>query len=275
MSSTCIEKLPCPDCNSPGGLQTYLNVDEDLGMEWISSFCHSACWEEKGDPYTDGKIPEVHVKTPEEIAEEVAIVKSCKIFDLRKSYRGIPIEFYRSWGCRLLYSEFDGKTPYAIGFPMSDMGKLEGWKCRPLRKKDFYGIGRTNDVDPFGLERAFQLGGDILWFTEGEFDAIALDYCLTVAGGRNMYPVVSLTHGGGSLEKNLLKIIDRLKERGIKKLVFVLDDDDVGKAAGAVAQSMWPNVFIIRKPKGCKDANDAVKLGHEEEMGKLALGIIK
>jgi len=273
MSSTCIEKVKCPDCSNPNNLhiQPYLTIDDDLGMEWYTSFCHGECWEAKGDLYTGGKAPEVHVKTEEEIKAEVATIKSCPIFKLRKNYRGIPIGFYRSWGCRTLYSEFDGKTPYAIGFPYSLYAKLCGWKCRPLRKKDFYGIGKTSDVDPFGLERAFQLGGDTLWITEGEFDAIALDYCMTLVGKKSMYPVISLTHGGGSLAKNMELIVGRLHSFGIKQLVFVLDDDEVGHIAEEMAPSYWDDVVIVNKPKGCKDANDAVKLGFEEEMGRLAL----
>ena len=270
--SQCIEKLPCPDCGSSDSLQTYLNVDEALGVEWVTAFCHGACWETKPDPYS-GSIPEVHIKTEEEIQQEIADVTSCKIFTPRKHFRQIPTQYYRSWGVRSLLSEFDGKTPYAIGFPYSIYGKLCGWKIRPIRKKDFYGIGNTRDVDPFGLERAFKIGGDTLWFTEGEFDAIALDYCMAIASGKpnKKFPVVSLTHGGGSITKNFELILDRLKKRKIKRLVFVLDDDEVGHQAEQEAKRLWPEAIIIAKPTGAKDANDAVKLGLTKEMGKLAL----
>ena len=268
--ATCIEKLPCPDCGSSDSLQTYLNVDDALGLEWVSAFCHGECWETKPDPYS-GNIPEVHIKTEEEIQEEIEAVKTCKIFKPRKQFRGIPSAMYRSWGVRLLYSEFDGKTPYAIGFPVTLHGELVGYKCRPLRKKDFWGIGQTNSIDPFGFERALRLGGKTLWFTEGEFDAIALDYCLTVVGDKPKYPVVSLSHGGGSITQNLELIMDRLKINNYKNLIFVLDDDKVGHEAEAEALRLWPSAYIVRKPKGCKDANDAVKLRKTKEMGKLAL----
>ena len=269
--SACIEKIKCNDCGGSDCVQTYLNIDEDLGMEWYSSFCHGECWEEKGDPYGDKKAPEVHIKTREEIADEVATIKSCKIFKPNKAYRGIPSEFYRSWGVRVLLSEFDGRSPYALGFPVSIEGELSGWKCRPLRKKDFYGIGQTSHIDPFGLERALALGSKALWFTEGEFDAIALDYCMTLVGDKSMYPVVSLTHGGGSITKNLNMIHGRLKRLGIELLLFCLDDDEVGHAAEVEAKKLWPNVIIIKKPRGQKDANDAVKSGLAKEMGRLAL----
>lgn len=268
--STCVAKLPCPDCNSSDSLQAYLNIDKALGIEWYTSFCHGECWEMKGDPYAGKQAPKVHVKSEAEIAEELETIRSCKIFKPRSPYRGIPPKFFRSWGCRVLLSEFDGRTPYSIGFPMAEFGKLVGWKCRPFKKKDFYGLGRSADVDPFGLPRALAIRSNVLWITEGEFDAIALDYCLTLVGKAKKYPVVSLTHGGGSIEKNLNKIADRIEH--IKYIVLVLDNDEVGHLAEEKALEMAPNrVHIVRKPKGCKDANDAVQAGLAKQMGKLAL----
>lgn len=272
-TSTCIEKLACKDCGSPDALQTYLNVDSDLEMEWYSSFCHSTCGEQKGDPYGDCKAPEVHIKTKYEIQEELDTIASCPDFcDSRKVYRGIPSKFYKSWGVKLLYSEFDGKTPYAIGFPVYDESVVSGYKCRPLRKKDFYGVGKTTGVDLFGWERAILIPGDILWITEGEFDSIALDYCLTLVGTDDMYPVTSVTHGGDSIEKNFIKMGDRLNRYRV--IVLVLDDDIVGHKAEVTAKGLWgKKLVIIGKPKNCKDANDAVKQGYAELMGKMALGL--
>ena len=173
-----------------------------------------------------------------------------------------------------MLSVYDGKTPYAIAFPSEDEDGLAGWKCRPLAKKDFFGIGKTKDTYPMGWSRAMTVVDDILWFTEGEFDAVALDYCLTLVGREDMYPVVSLTHGGGSLEKNWEKIKGLVISQGIRVLVFVVDDDDVGHECERVAKTLWDNVVIIKKPRHCKDANDAVKLGYAEDMGRLAMGLI-
>ena len=267
--ATCVEKLACPDCSSSDSLQTYLNVDEALGMEWYTSFCHGECWENKGDPYS-GNAPKVYVKSESEIREEVEAGRACKLFKTNKPYRGIPSKFFQRWGVRLLLSEFDGKTPYALGFPMSDYGELVGWKCRKLLEKVDWGIGRTAGIDPFGLPRALKLSKDVIWFTEGEFDAIALEYAMNLAGKLNAYPVVSLTHGGGSIAKNFAYIEDRLENH--QWVVLVLDDDKVGHLAEETAKQIWPDrVVVVSKPKGCKDANDAVKAGLAIEMGKLAL----
>ncbi len=272
--SACIEKISCPDCQVQPNthLQTYLNVDEALGVEWYTSFCHGPCWENKGDVYTKlGQAPKKDIKTPEQLQAETDDVRECIIFKPKAAYRGIPPEFYRSWGCRLLYSEFDGCTPYAIAFPYSDYGKLCGWKGRPFNKKTFYAIGRTADADPFGLERALKIGGDTLWIVEGEFDAIALDYCMYLATGRKMHPVISLTAGGGSLEKNFDYIESRVK-RKYKHIVLVVDDDMVGEIAEITAIDLWGDmVKIVKKPTGCKDANDSVKNNKGKEQGMLAL----
>lgn len=271
MSSTCVESLPCHDCGSPGGRQVYLNKDDDLGVEWYTSFCHSACWEQKGDPYTDGvEAPKVIVKTAHEIWQEVKTITTCPIFIPKKPYRSIPGEAYKSWKLRVLLSEYDGKTPYALGFPMSDDLSLSGFKIRPFRKKAFFGIGQTSNCDPFGLVRALRIPSRILWVTEGEFDAIALDYCLTKVTLKKQFPVISLTHGGGSIEKNFNQIADILDD--YDEIRLVLDDDEVGHKAESTAIRMYGNkIKLISKPVGCKDANDAVENGKTTEMGKLAL----
>lgn len=271
--SACIEKISCPDCDIQPNthLQTYLNVDKVLGIEWYTSFCHGPCWEAKGDVYGDKVAPKAIIKSPEQLASETQDIKECVLFEPKQPYRGIPAKYYKSWGCRLLYSEFDGKTPYAIAFPYSDYGKLCGWKARPFKKKSFYAIGRTANADPMGLARADKVLEDILWITEGEFDAVALDYCMQLAGKAGIYPVVSLTAGGGSIDKNLTYIESRYKRR-LKYVVLVLDDDLVGRQAEETARDLWGSmVVLVKKPKGSKDANDAVLAGKAVEMGNLAL----
>ncbi len=280
--SVCLEKISCPDCEIQPNthLQTYNNIDESLGIEWFTSFCHGPCWEAKGDPYGEKAAPKKKFKTPEQLKQETNDVKSCKLFAPIEPYRGIPPKFYRSWGCRLLLSEFDGKTPHGIAFPYSDYGKLCGWKARAFKlarngKKIMYAIGRTADADPFGLARAMRHLTDTLWITEGEFDSIALDYCMRLVKPCSGYPVVSLTAGGGSIEKNLDYIESRIK-RKIKYLVLVLDDDEVGHLAEETARELWGTMVIcIKKPKGSKDANDAVKANQAVEMGKLALNFTR
>lgn len=274
-STACGSRMPCPDCGSSDSIQAFLNVDSDLGMKWYSSFCFGKCYCQKGDPYAGKSAPLAKIKTKEQLEEEVEDIRKCKIFEVPSSYRSIPSKYYKRWGCRMLVSEYDGKTPHAIAFPYSNQGKLVGWKARAFKlnsrgKKVFWAIGNTKNCDVFGLVRALRLGGDTIWFTEGEFDSIALDYCLSLVGESANYPVVSLTDGGGGIANNLAHIESRVRNR-FKYKVFVLDDDAVGHKAENIALKTWPEAIIIKKPSNCKDANDAVEAGKAIEMGNLAL----
>jgi hypothetical protein len=268
----CVEKLPCPDCGSSDSLQSFYDDLKDTHY----SICFGKCGlEPKGNPYKEGVAPQVQKKTNAQIEEEVRDIQACKIFDPKlKPWRGMEGSTFKSWGVRLLLSEYDGTTPYAAGFPMSDDGALVGWKVITLKGKKFFSVGDTRDCDPFGLERALKIGGRTLYITEGEYDAIALDYCLVKSQegsehGKKMYPVVSLTSGGGSITKNLKKIRKRIKNK-FSEVVLVLDDDAVGKAAEKAAREVMPEVLVVDKPRGCKDANDAVIAGLAIEMGNSA-----
>ena len=272
--ATCVESLPCDDCGSPAGVQVYLNVDEALGVEWYTSFCHSACWEQKGDPYVGKPPPAVHVKTEEERRSDLAVVQNCPRFMPKDPYRGIKPETLRSWGLRLLYSEYDGKTPYAIGFPYSKDGELWAYKIRPLANKKFFAMGLSMSVvDLFGIKRALSMHGDTLYITEGEFDAMALEDCMSMVKW-GWYPVVSAPNGGGSL----LKVLQEYDKDGAlwrrwQRIALVLDDDEVGKQAEEAVIAEWPerDIVVVNKPKHCKDANDALKKGYGLAMGRAAL----
>lgn len=275
--STCVEKLPCDDCGSSDSLQTYLNIDEALGIEWYTSFCHGACWENKGDPY-NGDAPEVHVKTEAELREEIETIRSCKVFTPRRPWRGIPPAEFGKWGSRLLLSEFDGKTPYGIAFPFTSYGDLIGWKCRALFKKgNMWAMGTTAGADMYGTKRAQIIskknGLRTLYITEGEYDAIALNYCMWLFQSMQ-YPVVSATNGGGSLYKNIEDYLDRFHKH-FDRIVLVMDDDEVGRLAVNDVVEGFPklNIAACPKPYGAKDANEALEAGHGKLMGQLALSI--
>jgi len=269
----CVEKIACTECGSSDGKQVFFDDIKDK----YYAICFAGCgMKAYGSPYEEGEGPTVVAKTQTEIDEEIREIQACKILTVEKGkqHRGMPGDVFKSWGVRLLLSEYDGKTPYAVGFPFSNQENLAGWKIRTLKDKNFFSLGDVKDADPFGFERAMKIGGKTLWITEGEYDAIALDYALVQCQkdtkfAKKMYPVISLTHGGGSITKNLKKIRKRIK-RKFSNVVLVLDNDAVGLKAEKEAQALWPDILVVSKPKGCKDANDAVQQGLTLEMGHLA-----
>jgi twinkle protein len=265
----CVEKIKCDDCGSSDGKQVFYNEESDS----YSSFCFAECNTYKGNPYKDGEAPKVKIKTPEEILQEIQEVQECKLLD--KATRGIPAKEFKQWGVRLILSEHDGKTPYAVGFGYTDEGKLSGWKISTLGRKCFYSVGATKNADPFGFERALKVGGRRLYITEGEWDAISLHYCLKEAQkntkyAKQNYAVISLPAGAGSVSKALQKIRTRIKGT-FKEVVVCFDADLCGAKAEKDVQKLIPQVLRVDKPQGCKDANDAVKKKMVYEMAKNAL----
>jgi twinkle protein len=270
----CIEKIGCEECGSSDGLQTFY---DDLKDKYYA-ICFAGCgMKHYPDPYgTDPEsAPTVVKKTEEEIYEEIHEIRSCKMFD--EDFRGIPKSQWKLWQVRLLVSEYDGKTPYAVAFPYSNEGELSGWKCVTMKKKAFWSLGNTKGSDPFGFARAMKLGGKTLYITEGEYDAIAADYCLVKAQAgkkfaREAYPVVSLPSGAGSVTATLKKILKRVQARGFKEIVFLMDDDEAGHLAEKEAHRVIPNTMKrAQMPTGCKDANDALQKGKYMELASNML----
>lgn len=265
--ATCIEKTKCPGCDH-NSLQTWINEDGRY-----SSFCFGQCGKPFGDPYKDKPPPEVEIKTPEQLAEELEDIKKCPYFMVK--HRGIPGNVYKAWGCRLLVSEYDGKTPYAIAFPYTDEDEqVCGYKVVTLKGKSFWTIGNVRDALPFGITRALRMGGRRLYITEGEYDAIALEICFKESVKGTKYEkqknaIVSLPAGGGSVKKCMTKAWDILSAH-FDEFVMVVDDDEIGKKAEKDFQSLFPGALVSDKPFGCKDANDALKQGKMREMAQLA-----
>lgn len=267
---TTLGKEPCPKCGSSDSLQVYLNVDEELDMEYITSYCWGTCKEAMGNPYTgEGQIESAKKKgkTEAERKEDLETVKSCELFIPKKKFRGIPSKEFKKWGVRKLLSEYDGVSPYGIAFPYALDGRLVGWKCRTLIGKNFFGLGRISEVDPFGMHRALKLEREVVWVTEGEFDTIALHHAMTLVGSKAEYSVVSLPKGGNEIGEYLGNLT-----KNFKLVALVLDDDEVGRKSEEWAVENYKDkVVVINKPNNTKDANQAVEEGLAKEMGYLAL----
>lgn len=260
----CVAKIKhdSPTCKSTSGKSLQVWINEEDGKRFYSGYCF-ACSVVVPNPY--GNNPpdpdEVHVKTPEEIKEELDEISSCAIFNL--DHRGIEPEYWSEARVRLLLSEFDGTTPNALAHGFTRGGALVRWKIKLLNKKIIWSVGDTQNNDPYNWEKAKQIGGKTLYITEGEEDCIALRQILRSCNRGTQYEdldfaVISLTDGSDSVHKSLAGVAGEIKQRW-EQVVIVFDNDEPGKKAAKEACRLLPGAMIAMLP--ANDANDCLKRG--------------
>lgn len=261
----CVAKIKHdhPNCKSTSGksLQVWIN-ESDNGDRFYSGFCF-ACGVPVPNPY--GNNPpdpsEIKVKTPEEIQEELDEITSCTVFNLE--HRSIEPEFWEAARVRLLFSEYDGTTPYALAHGFTKKGKLARWKIKLLNKKVIWSVGDTQENDPYNWEAAKAVGGKTLYITEGEEDCIALRQILKTMNRGSEYEsldfaVISLTDGSDSVHKSLAHVAEEIRNRW-DQVVVVYDDDEPGRKAAKETCRLLPGAMIATLP--ANDANDCLKRG--------------
>lgn len=261
----CVAKIKhdVPTCKSTSGksLQVWLNQDED-GKQHFSGFCF-ACGVVVPNPY--GNNPpdpkDIHVKTPEEIQEEIDEIKDCPPFTLE--HRAIEPDIWSGAGVRLLYSEFDGTTPNALAHGYTRDGKLVRWKIKLLNKKVMWSVGDTKDNDPYNWMAAKAVGGKTLYITEGEEDCLALRQILRMLNRGTAYEeldfaVISLSDGSDSVHKCIAPKAEEIKQRW-ENVVAVFDQDEPGRKAAKELCRILPGTMVAQLP--AKDANECLKRG--------------
>lgn len=227
----------------------------------FTGYCFSCGYHVGPEELSGEKKPKFKVKTDEEIRAEVQEVRELPTVPAK--FRGIPAKFYAAWGVRQGVSEKDGKTPFAVYYGYTSGTSVIGWKVRQLAHKNFWSVGATKDADPFGWLSARKRAGKRIFITEGEQDAIALDYILQLYDGKNpkfknrRHAIISLPNGVDSVTRTL-KLV---KHAGWKEIVLVMDNDGAGKKAISAAQKLLSNIQMVDMPMGCKDANDAAMAG--------------
>jgi hypothetical protein len=247
VAGTCIEKLP-HSCGSSDGLQTFY---ED---EKYSGYCFS-CLKYEPNPYGDEKPEPPHVKTSEEIEQELMEIRDCDY--VPDTIRGITPDSFKFYGVRIGVNQFDGTTKDKLLFPFTNGSELVGYKVRLLAEKHFWSIGETRDADMFGWARAKKIGGN-LFITEGELDAISLRQILKemqkgTAYASQEYAVVSLPNGVKSADKCISKHLADINKI-FQKVTLCFDNDGPGKkAAKDIQNRLLPDCLIAQLP--AKDAN--------------------
>jgi hypothetical protein len=254
MAGSCVEKIfhDTPNCSSTNNsLQVFLNEDGTF-----SGTCFSCGVYEKS-PYGDNPPDpkDIKVKSPEDILAELKEIHACGYLDF--NHRSINVEDWKFYGVKLLYSEFDGKTPYALAHPYSLNKKLVGYKVKLLNRKVMWSVGNTQGADLYGWERAKKIGGQFLYITEGEEDAIALRQILRDLNQGTKYAdldyaCVSLPRGVKDARKAVGALLPEIEAR-FDNVVLVFDDDEPGQLAAKQVKALLPNAMRAVLP--CKDAN--------------------
>lgn len=227
------------------------------------AFCF-ACGKAEPNPYGDkppGYRPQIKIKTPEEIEEEIKEYSEYLTADIPdRKLRKSSLEYF---GVKVGVSEEDGVTPYSVYFPYHKNGELSGYKARVLNPKKMWAVGEIKDCDLFGWQQALKTGAKKLFITEGEFDAVALYQIFKDANKHTAYAhldpaVVSLRTGAGNAKKDLPAVIKKLKQH-FKEIILVFDTDEPGKKAAEEVMKIIPDVMVATLPG--KDANECLLEG--------------
>lgn len=239
-------------------LQVFLQDDGTY-----DAFCF-ACGKAEPNPYGDkppGYRPQIKIKTPEEIEEEIKEYSEYLTVDIPdRKLRKTSLEYF---GVKVGVSEEDGVTPYSVYFPYHRDGELSGYKARVLNPKKMWAVGEIKDCDLFGWQQALKTGAKKLFITEGEFDAVALYQIFKDANKHTAYAhldpaVVSLRTGAGNAKKDLPAVIKKLKQH-FKEIILVFDTDEPGKKAAEEVMKIIPDVMVATLPG--KDANECLLEG--------------
>jgi twinkle protein len=257
MAGQCVERRKCtqPKCKSQSkSFQIFLNDDDSF-----SGFCF-CCKHVDKNPYGDNppKPGEIHRKTPEEIQAEVDEIRECPPFAVK--HRSIDPEDWKHFGVRLIFSEYDGKTPYALAHPYTKGGVITGYKIKLLHTKVMWNVGDVKGADLYGWERAKRVSGGTLFITEGEEDAIALRKILRMmsTAAHYDYAVVSLPAGVNSVAMAIGRMAGEIQSR-FKQVVLVYDDDQAGRDAAKETRKILPDAQVAILPE--KDANLCLQAG--------------
>ena len=261
--SRCVTKIKhnVDHCTADKGLQVFL--DDTKGV--YTGFCFScaARGEEAyvKDPYNGHDPADLPKgKTKEEVEQEVAEIRA--LGPPTKPYRGIPVEIYKRCRVRLAYSEYDGKTPFSLNYPMTLNGKGVSFKTKMINKKAMWSTGDSKGCDLFNWEIAKVSGAKRLYITEGEEDCLSLLHMLE-SNYEAKYAVTSVPSGASGAAQVIGRMAKEISSL-FQEVVLVFDNDDAGYNAVREVQKVYPSILEAPHVSGIKDASEALQKGQQK-----------
>lgn len=236
--STLVGHEPCPACGSSDNLARY-----DDG--------HGYCFGQGCGHYEPGE------------GQAAAPAKTAKAKGL------LPVGTYEAIRARRLTEETCRKYGYFVTTMSDGRGvQVEQWRnaegtivAQKARDKDknFTWIGNPKDAVPLG-GMWMQGSGRMVVIAEGAISAMSAAQALGLK-----WPVVWLKDGAASAKKCVTAALSWLN--GFDKVVFLLDNDEPGRAATKEAAAILPpgKAFLGVLPDGM-DPNDLLKANRVEEL---------
>lgn len=259
-----IEHTACtsPSCGSSDAMAVY---QQDDGT--YNATCFS-CGHFEFNPYGEGVQPATSSGAAEgNVVELLSLETYSKCPTRPLTDRGIPLEVAEFYGVKTVVNGVDGTTPVAHLYPYHKNGKLVGYKKRVIENKQFFSIGDMKKPDLFG-QHLFEAGGNRLYITEGECDAMALFHAFKSLAGaefKHLNPaVVSLpqgAHGAAKALESAQTFISKFNE-----VVLVFDQDEPGEEATRLAFSVLNPATTKAARLTEKDPNAMLQAGKTNEL---------
>ena len=247
----------CPGCRERGGDSTgnHLILFDD-GSNWCNR-CEKA-------------YPEVEIKATKAPPTDIPSAFPSELVEGLKPLedRGILGDISSVYGALMDSGEHL--------YPRTWDGEIVGYKVRGEGKKFIMhkaGAGKTNEF--FG-HHLIGAGGNKVFITEGELDAMSVAQALTEGMDEEKmatfgFPaVVSLPDGVGSAERMFAKHHDLLNS--FKEIVLVPDNDAQGKEMIDIAQRTLDRSKVRVAKLPAKDANDMLQNGQLAMLRVKVLG---
>lgn len=155
---------------------------------------------------------------------------------------------------------------YATSFPVYDFeDKFVAQKVKHLDKKMYWLYdGQTRPKHQMFGQHLFPKGGKYLTITEGEEDCEAAYQMLRQASPNFDCPVISLSYGAGTAEKECKEHWEYINS--FENIILAFDGDAAGKkAAEAVSKLFHYKPKIMLFDEQTKDSNDYLKAKREKD----------